>query len=191
MSVHGIDWESYPELFTQEGNDVQNIAHTYATVSTRSSWKVGRNLSGNHAPECRHHDSFHPDPRDIAKAVAVLRPILADETEGATIGIDYLPYDTAGRYVVGGRYPGVAYDDTEDIRDIAGQLHRYMVQTPWFGDSDKIIGIWRNNGLIYIDYVSIHSGYLDALAIARERTQVAFFDSAINRSIDAESERYV
>lgn len=173
---------------------MQSLSYTYGTVATttaRASWKDGRNLSGNHAPEYRHHDSFHPDPRDIDKAVAVLRPILAGEAEGATIGIDYLPYDTAGQYVVGGRYPGVAYDDSEDIRDIAGMLHRYIVQTPWFGDADKVIGIWRNNGLVYIEYVSIHASYLDALSTARERHEIAFYDAAIDRSIDAATERYM
>jgi hypothetical protein len=161
-------------------------------METRNSWADGRDLSGNHSQEYRHHDSFHPDPRDIALAREVLRPILAGETDGATIDAEYRAADCGESYVVGGRYQGRQYADINTLDTLAYRLHKYVVQTPTFGDrSPKLIGIWRDAGVVYFDYVTLHSDYLDALDTAKERGQVAVYDAAIGKSFSVETERYL
>lgn len=171
---------------------MNNISHTYGTVSHRTTWSDGRNMSGNHSRVYRHHDSFHPDPRDVALAREVLRPIFSGETDGATIDTGYRAVDCGESYVVGGKYPGKQYADTNALDALAYELHRYMVQTPTFGDrSPKIIGIWRDAGIVYFGYVTLHSDYIDAVTVAAERGQRAVYDAAIGRSFDAVTGRYI
>lgn len=194
MSVHGIDWTEYPELFDDDNagennvNNAQSLAYTFGTVSTtRKSWKDNRDLSGNHNRAFRHHDSFHSDPRDIDKACRILAPIIYGDKSGATINAGYTEIDLGVSLVVGGHWQTREYPANSGLENLAYYLHKYIVQSPMVGDTAKIIGIWRNNGTIYFDRVTLHEDLFEAMNVAKERGEIAFFDALYGVSIDTET----
>jgi hypothetical protein len=198
MSAHGIDWAEYPELFTDDNagennvNTAQSLAYTFGTVSNvsespRKSWKDNRDLSGNHNRAFRHSDTFHPDPRDIEKACRVLAPIIYGDKSGATIDAEYSEINLGISLVVGGHWEGREYPANSGLENLAYYLHKYIVQSPTIGDAPKIVGIWRNNGTVYFDRVTLHDTAYNAAQVAKERGQIAFFDALYGVSIDTET----
>jgi hypothetical protein len=157
------------------------LRHAYGTISSarhttdavaRQSWKDNRATAAN-----RHHDSFHPDPRDITRLESLMYDVL--QTGGATITRDYgdIAMHDSG-YYVGGKWPGVKYrTNAYSVRELAILAHKYIVSSPTYIEP-TYVGFWIDSGILHIDTVTWHERAGDAVDAGLKREQVAIFDIA-------------
>jgi len=185
-------------------NTAQSLYGTFGTV-TRESWKSEREMVATSSR--RHHDSFHPDPRDLVKARNVI--VHALNNGGATIGRDYVGIPLTGKsgYIIGGYASDASYNvpladvwsvaiTTGDVaittrryvadfrvNALAYHLHRYVVSTPRH-DTPEYIGVWYENDRITYDVVRIIDGIGVAVDDARRNNQAAIYDIRNASDID-------
>ena len=85
--------------------------------------------------------------------------------------------DVLGRYVVGGLKTvtakiGDALNQAESIAERLGE-----------SGAAQTLGSWENDGTIYFDYGDTWDSEADAMRVARERGELAIWDSWTNREV--------
>jgi hypothetical protein len=142
-------------------------------METRTSWLDGRNLE-RIGEYIRHNDSYHPDPRDLYRAGIAIDRAMRDG--GYTMDRGYDDVALAG-YIVAGKNPGKVYPVTAGRDELAYQLSRYIVSTPFY-IVPTFIGIWHDAGMLHIDTVEMVPDVLAALRKGREQGQAAIYCTA-------------
>lgn len=108
--------------------------------------------------------------------MAITREIATALIEGALRdgGITLNLSDNNHRWVVGGLVPSF-YVDAEFARGSHDNMARQL-QLP-SGVKADTLGSWLDKGTIYVDYGTRHFSAIDAFNVARERGELAVWDS--------------
>lgn len=147
---------------------------------SRASWKDGRATVATDAN--RHHDSFHPDPRDVDRAAYIIEHALSFGGATCDRAYDYTPH-TSGYYVAG-KWHDVSYRVSHYTpRELATLLHKYVVSSPTFPGLETYIGLWVNDGRLYFGTVTHHERAGDAVETGLARNQAAIYDIACERNV--------
>ncbi|WP_029090044.1 hypothetical protein [Brevibacterium album] len=108
-----------------------------------------------------------------------------DHLEGATA---LLPGAPEGGYVVGGLVPSIVLAEPDqwlpDVQDAVARILSDLIVTETVAAA-QAVGVWRDSdtGLVYVDASSIIADREDALAVARERGELAVWDRVNGREI--------
>ncbi len=92
---------------------------------------------------------------------------------------DALP---AGRYVVGGMHTDVT-SNTEDIAHVLSVVKR-VIEYANQHINVGTVGVWLDDGLLYVDAGDTHTTLSSALQWAAQRGELAIYDRHTNRVID-------
>jgi hypothetical protein len=144
-------------------------------METRTSWLDGRNVAmiGEYV---RHNDSYHPDPRDLYRAGIAIDRAMRDGGYTMDRAYDDVFIDS-GAYIVAGKNPGRVYPVTAGRDELAYQLSRYIVSTPFY-IVPTYIGLWVDAGMLRIDTVELVYDVLDALRKGKAQGQAAIYCTA-------------